>query len=144
MTTRYSSLVNVKKNIVQQKERGVESANLNLQNAKKAVDSSYAELTQIQAPQNGKINDFISTRVLLDAQRALIKHNEEWLSYASKEIENAKQDLKGAMIEYEKFKYLEYQELQKELSRKKLKEAKELDEIALVVHTRKSTQKVFS
>ena len=137
MTTRYSSLLSVKKNIVQQKERGVQAANLRLQNAEHALQTSYDDLSKIESPKQGRINDFIANRLLLDSQRALIKHNEARLEYARKDLDSLKQELKIAMIEFEKFKYLDFKEKEKLLEKQRLKEAKELDEMALMGHTRK-------
>lgn len=142
MKTRYSPLVSVKKNIMQKSERVVQSANATLQNATTALQKSYEELELIQTPLSGKINEFLSSRVLLDAQRSLIKHNEEWIIFAKKELESAKEQLKTAMIEFEKFKYLEYEEIQAKLKEQKLREAKELDEVALIAHARKSKREL--
>jgi flagellar biosynthesis chaperone FliJ len=142
MKTRYTSLVNVKKNIMQKSERVVQSANAALNNASQALQTSLEELQLIQTPQHGKINEFLSMRALLTSQRAEITHNEEWLAYAKKELFAAKEELKLHMIEFEKFQYLEYQEIAKELQKIKLKEAKDLDEIALITHARKDKTKV--
>jgi len=137
MKTRYSSLVNVKKNIMQKSERVVKSANTALLNAKSALQKSYEELELIQTPLQGKITEFLATRTLLDAQRNLIQHNKEWEHFAKKELEKAKLELKSSMIEFEKFQYLEFKEIEKELNKIKLQEAKDLDEIALITHSRK-------
>jgi flagellar biosynthesis chaperone FliJ len=142
MTTRYSSLVNVKKNIMQSSERVVESANATLKNAYTALNTSYEELELIKTPLHGRITEFLSTRTLLDSQRALIEHNKEWVAFAQKELNQAKEQLKTAMIEFEKFQYLEFQEIEKALKAQKLKEAKELDEVALITHARKDKTKV--
>lgn len=142
MTTRYSSLVSVKKNIMQKSERAVQTANAVLQNANKALQDSYDELDRIKTPEQGIIKDFLSIRSLLDSQRAMIRHNEEWVDFAEKELSVAKEQLKKTMIEFEKFQYLEFQEIKKELAKQKYKEVKDLDEIALIGHTRKDTTKV--
>jgi len=142
MTTRYSSLVSVKKNIMQNAERVVQSANLVLKNATQALEDSYNGLALIETPTSGKITEFLSTRMLLDSQRVLIKHNEEWASFAENELKASKEALKLTMIEYEKFKYLEFKEIEKENRKRKIKEAKDLDEIALITHTRKDTTRV--
>jgi hypothetical protein len=90
MKTRYSSLVSVKKNIMQSSERVVQSASTTLQNANSALQKSYEELELIKTPQHGKITELLSIRTLLDSQRALIQHNKEWMAFASKELEQAK------------------------------------------------------
>jgi len=142
MKTKYSSLVSVKKNIMQKSQRAVQLANLSLQNAQAAHLKSLEDLQYIQTPSQGKISDFLSIRTLLDSQRALIKQNQEWVFFAQKELKVANEKLKEAMIEYEKFQYLEFQEISLELKKQKLQEAKMLDEIALIGHTRKALTKV--
>ena len=137
MKTRYSSLVNVKKNIVQKSERALQRANANLKNAEAALELSLNALGDIKSPEVGQISDFLSSRMLLDTQRNLIKHNEEWVSFANDEILKAKEELKYNMIEYEKFNYLEVEEIKKIIKLEKIAEAKELDEVALMTYSNK-------
>ena len=137
MKTRYTSLVSVKKNLMQKSERALQSANANLQSAMSALELSFTELSSIETPTTGQISEFLSSRVLLDAQRNLIKHNEEWVLFTKKEIEEAQEQLKKDMIEYEKFNYLELQEIKDILHKRKIQEAKDLDEIALMTYDKK-------
>ncbi len=140
MRTRYTSLVSVKKNIMQKSERVLQAKNSALQNAQEALQNSLNELSYIQAPQQGVIADFLSNRALLDAQRSLIHHNEQWLSFAQREVNEAKEELKRDMLEYEKYQYLELQEIEAMKKKQKIKEAKELDEIALLTFDMKRRQ----
>ncbi len=140
MKTRFSSLVHVKKNIMQKSERLLQKANANFHNAKKALTESLTFLQDIEPPTHGKIADFLANRALLDSQRVIINHNEEWLAYTKTEVAQAKEQLKCDMIEYEKYKYLEYEEIQKALKQIKVKEAKDLDEIALMTYTNKNKE----
>lgn len=132
MTTRYSALVSLKKKMMQKAQRVVIVANESLQNAKSALEGSYRELENLTLPANGRVSDMVSFRALMDAQRAMIKHNEEWLRYAQKELVVANERLKSVAVEYEKFAYLEFKELELKLLEQKKREAKELDEIALI------------
>ena len=140
MKTRFSSLVQIKNNIVQKSERLLQEANRNFNNAKKALEESLAFLQEIALPSQGKISDFLANRALVDAQRAVIEHNKEWLRYTQKEVQKAKEQLKIDMIEYEKYKYLEYEEMQKALKEIKIQEAKDLDEVALMSYTNKNKE----
>ena len=136
MKTRFSSLVTLKKSTMDKSERVVQKANTDLKNASSALDLSYESLKDIDSPINGKMNDFRAQRILLDSQRATIKHNQEWFSFCENQLHQAKEQLKSDMIEHEKFKYLELQEIKKMIEKAKLEEAKELDEVALITHTR--------
>lgn len=144
MKTRFSSLVSVKKNIMQKSERLLQTANKNLLNAKIALQDSLGLLQNIITPKEGSMAEFLANRSLLDSQRSIIEHNEGWVEYAQKEVLEAKEQLKRDMIEYEKFKYLELQEIEKILKEQKIQEAKDLDEVALMIHAKKITMRQAS
>jgi len=138
MNTRFSSLVKIKKSEMQKKERLVQSANADLNSALVALELSNNAIYDIQIPQNGSMSGFLQTRTLLESSRHLIQHNEEWVEFAKKQAEIAKEELKKSMIEYEKFNYLEVEEIKKIIQKHKLEESKSLDEVALMTHQRKS------
>ena len=136
MKTRYSALVSVKKNSMQRSELTLGVANANLKSALDALESSYKELSKITTPSSGSMPEFLSSRMLLDAQRELIEHNKEWVQFAQQEITEAKERLKLDTLEYEKFNYLELQEVENELRKQKQLESKDLDEVALMTYDR--------
>lgn len=138
MKTRFSSLVVLKKSIMDKSERIVQKANAEVNNASGALELSYNFLRDMSSPKSGKMNDFRAQRMLLDSQRTLIKHNQEWVLFTKKQAYLAKEQLKSDMIEHEKFKYLELEEIKKMIKKIKFDEAKELDEVALITHTRNS------
>jgi flagellar export protein FliJ len=130
--TRYTPLVKLKKNTMDQSERAVSNANVNLNSASTALEMSYKSLDDIELPSSGTIAEMLASRTLLDSQRGLIQHNKEWIEFAKKQLEDAKDRLKLDMIDFEKFKHLELQEIKKALKEKKIQESKDLDEIALM------------
>jgi len=119
-------------------ERAVQSANADLNSAVMALEISKNSLNSIDTPQSGIMNDFLASRRLLDSGRDLIKHNQEWTEYAKNQVALVKEQLKIDMVEYEKFKYLDLQEIKKIIKKQKMLEAKELDEVALMTHARKN------
>jgi len=137
MKTRYSSLVTLKKSAMDKSERVVQSTNADLNSATMALQLSYNLLSDIDIPRSGNISKLLASRTLLSSQRDMIEHNHNWVDFAKKQVELAKEQLKLDMIEYEKFKYLEVQEIKKMLKEQKIKEAKELDEIALMTYGQK-------
>ena len=138
MKTRFSSLVTLKKSTMKKSERAVQSANADLNSAVMALEISKNSLNSIDTPQSGIMNDFLASRRLLDSGRDLIKHNQEWTEYAKNQVALVKEQLKIDMVEYEKFKYLDLQEIKKIIKKQKMLEAKELDEVALMTHARKN------
>ena len=118
-------------------EQLVQRANANLNSASTALQISYNSLNEIDTPLQGNMQEFLASRTLLDSSRGLIKHNQEWIVYAKKQVNLAKERLKKDMIEHEKFKYLELQEIQQEMKKRKIQEMKDLDEVALMTFTKK-------
>ncbi len=137
MKTRYTTLVNVKKNEVQKSERVLQKANADLNSAATALQLSYNSLNDIESPQTGFVSNYKASRTLLDIARASINHNKEWVEFSKKQVELAKEQLKLDMIEHEKFKYLDLQEVNEMVKKIKQEELKELDEVALMAFVRK-------
>jgi len=73
----------------------------------------------------------------------LIKHNQEWVSFTKNQVHLAQNQLKKDTIEYEKFNYLELEEMKKIIKKQKQQEAKDLDEVALLMHARKMKAEVI-
>ncbi len=138
MKTRFSSLVTLKKSTMKKSERVVQSANADLNSAVVALEISKKSLNSIDTPESGFMSEFLASRRLLDSGRDLIKHNQEWVIYSKNQVFQAKEQLKLDMVEYEKFKYLDLQEIKKIIKKQKMLEAKELDEVALMTHARKN------
>ena len=137
MKTRYSSLVTVKKSTMQQSERVLQSANADLNSASMALKLSYNSLNDVISPQMGKMSAMLASKTLLESQRGLIIHNKEWQEFAQNQVKIAKEKLQEDMIEYEKFNYLDVKEMKKILKAIQLQESKDLDEVALMTHTKK-------
>ena len=112
----------------------MQKANADLNSATKALEISYKSINEITPPQSGSMSELLASRALLSSGRVLIKHNQEWVGFAKNQVNQAKEKLKLDMIEHEKFKHLELQEIQKEIKKIKLKEMKDLDEVALMTH----------
>lgn len=140
MKTRFSSLVGLKKNTMQKSERAVQKANIDLNSATTALELSYNMLQDIESPKSGNISELLAHRTLLSSQRGVINHNNDWVDFAKNQVDQAKEKLKYDMIEHEKFKYLELDEIKKIIKQKKLQEAKDLDEIALMTYNKRDKE----
>lgn len=137
MKTRFTSLVKLKKNTMQKSEQSLQEANINLNSAKSALNSSYDSLEKIEVPRSGNMAQMLASRAFFESQREIINHNKKWVEFALNQVNKAKKQLKADMMEHEKFQYLELQEIKQEIKKKKLKEAKDLDEIALMTYNGK-------
>lgn len=107
-------------------------ANIMLQDALYTLDESYVKIDSIATPTSGYVQDFLSKRALLDIQRDVINYNKERVEFCKNQLQDAKLQLKKDNMEFEKFKYLELQEIKKEQQKLKLQESKRLDEVAIM------------
>ncbi|WP_373004843.1 flagellar export protein FliJ [Sulfurimonas sp.] len=137
MKTRFTPLVKLKKSKMDKSEQVVQKANADLNSAAMALEIAYQSIQDITPPQSGSMKEFIANRTLLSSGRGMIDHNKEWVGFAQNQVNQAKEKLKVDMIEHEKFKHLEFQEIEKEIKKLKLKEAKDLDEVALMTYAQK-------
>lgn len=137
MKTRYTPLLKIKKNDLDRCERELEQANANLNKANSSLEEAYTTLQNLQLPQSGKIQDMLSARAYISSQRMIVDDKKNWVSFANKQVELAAIKLKNSNVEYEKFKYLDLEEVKKVLKQRSIQESKDLDEIAIMTHNRK-------
>lgn len=137
MKTRYTPLVKIKKSDLDRSERELLQATVGLNNAESSLSEAYGTLQNLQLPQNGKIQDMLSARSFISAQRNVLEEKKKWLLFAQEQVALASSKLKISNIEYEKFQYLEVQEIKKVLKQKNIKESKDLDEIATMTYNRR-------
>ena len=117
---------------MQEDEVSLQQAIARLQNAKEELERSVEDLEPLQVPDEGDMQSFLASRSLLDSQFRLIEKNREWVAFEESMVEAARQALKKSTVEYEKFKYLEAEEIKKRQKELALKESKRLDELAMI------------
>ena len=137
MKTRFSSIVKYKHSKMQEDEATLQKVLARLQHAKEELARAIAGLKELQAPREGNMQNFLALRSLLDAQFRLIEKNKEWVAFEEAQVEAAREELKKSMIEYEKFKYLEAEEIKKLQQELVRKESKRLDELAMISFNQK-------
>ncbi len=138
MKTKYSSLVDFKKNKMMEAEKVFIDATALLKNAEKNLALAYEELNNTQVVESGTMQEFLKSRELINAQRNLIELAKDRVNFARSQKEAHHETLKLSSIEYEKFKYVELEEIKKELEKIKQTEQKNLDEMALQSFIRQS------
>ena len=118
--TQFTSLVKLKKNKLQKSEQFLQKSNVNLNSASTSLELSYRLLQELETPKSGNVSQMLASRVLFHSQMDLISHNKEWVEFATDQVEMAKKQLSSDMIEYEKFQYLELEEIKAELKKAKI------------------------
>jgi len=120
-------------------EQAVSSCHTTIAQVKQKIEDSYSELRSLDIPQGGDFSLFRQMQLLKHRIQDEIGFNKYNLQVAENALIKAMQQLKTANIEHEKFKYLETNEIEKVLKAEKLKEAKALDEVALMMFNRKNS-----
>lgn len=136
MKSKYTPLVKLKKRDLDHAERDLVSANSTLALASMALDNAYILLQSLGLPTSGTVSEFTQSQMLIQAQHYEIEQCAHNLVKAQQNLSQMQQRFKNAMIEYEKFKYLELQETQAYSVKIKKEEAKMLDEIGVMTYKR--------
>jgi flagellar biosynthesis chaperone FliJ len=131
--TKFSTVVKVKKQVVEKIERDIQKINSSILKVKQQMEEIQNILFSLTPPQNG--NFFLFSQI--KTQQNMLRIEIEKLNNQILFLENRKNELmnelKKSNIEYEKMKYLETQEIKKLLKKAKLKESKEMDELAIIL-----------
>jgi flagellar biosynthesis chaperone FliJ len=132
MKTQYTSLVKLKKDRLDMMEKAVQSCHHTIFQIQQKIKTATEELRAMALPQKGDFSLYRQIQLLKQRVLDEISFNKHNLAAAENALIKAMQQLKTANIEYEKFMYLETTEIEKILKAEKIKDAKELDEIALM------------
>ena len=137
MKTRFADLLKVKKQKLDEVERQL----LDVQNRKKRLTYEIVQVDHdiaiLELPKSG---DFGLMQASREGFLALVFEKEllvEKLALREQQIVGLKSLYKEVSIEYEKIAYLDNEEIQKEIKRLKIEEAKDLDEIANILFVNK-------
>lgn len=134
MKSKYSPLTKLKKKELDKCEQDVIRANLGFQNATMALDDAYVLLSTLSLPTMGSMGELLQTQSIIAAQHETIVQCTQGLALAKAHQLQTQRQFKKAMIEYEKFNYLQTQELEAYKARIKKEEAKMLDEIGVMTY----------
>lgn len=134
--SRYAPLVKLKKKSLDTAERALIAANNALSSATDKLSKAYEELSRMGLPTRGAIGEFTQAAAMIHAQHLTIEECQNALQSAQQRQYQMRERFKAAMMDYEKFKYLEVQEMKLHLKNLKAQEAKMLDEIGTMSYKR--------
>lgn len=138
MKSKYAPLVKLKKKDLDRAEQNLIAANNALADASGALDRAYKTLSTLSLPAKGSFTELTQSQMMIQAQHATIEQCREWVAFAEEQQLQMQHVFKSAMIDYEKFKYLELQETKAYIAKIKKEEAKMLDEIGVMTYKRES------
>lgn len=134
--SRYEPLVKFKKKALDSAERALIAANNALSAASDKLNRAYEELSHMRLPPKGSIGEFTQVAAMIRTQHQSIEGAKDELRSAQQQQFLMREEFKAAMIDYEKFKYLEMQEMNLHLKEMKDQEAKMVDEIGTMTYKR--------
>ena len=136
MKTQYSSLVKIKKERLDKMEKSEQSCHQTIRQIQERIENAYNDLRGLKIPEKGDFSLYRQMQLLKQRVQDEIAFNKHNLHMAENALIKAMQQLKTSNIEHEKFKYLETHEIEKVLKAEKDREAKALDEAALMMYNR--------
>ena len=129
MKSKFSSVVRVKKQMMDKIEVRLVAARLNV---RRLEASLKAVLDEFDLPKSGNANDLKGDLELLKIMRDELASYKEQLELAKKEVAHFEHQYKNANLEYEKMKYLEKEDFKREIKRIERAESLALDEFAII------------
>lgn len=136
MKSKYVPLVKLKKKSLDTAERALIAANNALSSASDKLNHAYEELSRMSLPTKGSVGEFTQASAMIHAQHQSIEQCQQALQTAQQRQLQMQDRFKAALIDFEKFKYLEVQEMNAQLKQLKDQEAKMLDEIGTMTYKR--------
>lgn len=136
MKSRYEPLVKLKKRALEKAEQLLMSANSEVAESDAALINAYNELSLLKSPKNGPIGEFFQAQLIVQAQHREIEECRFRAERARIDQDAAREAFRFARVEFEKFNYLEMQEVESMAAKVKYEEAKMLDEIGTMTYKR--------
>lgn len=134
MKSRYEPLVKLKKKALDKAEQALMSANNEVTLSNSALDNAYSQLSLLISPQNGSIGELYQAQMIAQAQHREIESCRLRVDRARINQDRAREAFRFTRIEFEKFNYLEVQEIETMVAKVKYEEAKMLDEIGTMTY----------
>jgi len=135
MTSKFTAIVRIKKSMMQKAESLLAQARNAIRENKLKIENIKHELHSVIVPKSGTMSKMRQMQLYKDRYRAAL-NIEQWRLNQNKLLEqNRRAELADAMREYEKFKFLESDDIDKQVLKLKKEEAKMLDEVGSITYT---------
>jgi len=138
LKTKFDNIVKIRKQEVDKIKRDIQKINSALKEIENKVLKLKKELFSFSLPKSGSFSQIIQSREIQNAIKNEIDNLSSQINMLNSRKKALLEELKKAEIEYEKMKYLQAQEIKKMIKRQRLKEAKEIDEIAILLENFKN------
>lgn len=137
LKSKFSKLVSINRNKMLDMEAKASKLEKELGETTRAREILEDNYFSLEIPQNGSFLEYRRAQELKYALSYEISTKKELEENLKIILESAKDELRVSLKEYEKSKYLDKLEIDKILKAKAIAEAKELDEISLMIYNNK-------
>jgi len=137
MKTRFSDILKIKKQKLDEIERQLQDVQHRKKILKEQILGVDAEIVALKIPQEGNFAKMQLSREAFDRLRQDKEELLERLTLRENQLVGLKELYQEAMIEYEKMVYLNNEEIKKVLKLRAQEESKALDEIANILFVNK-------
>jgi len=132
--TKFDSIVKLKKLKIDEVNKDISKLNSQLNKINQELLQIEQEISEFEYPKNGNFSLITQFKMLLNAKILELNQKKENIKFLENQKKILLEKLKEVNFEYEKMKYLQGEEIKKEIKKIKQQEAKNLDEIALMLH----------
>ena len=132
--TKFDSLVKLKKLKVEEKERELTNLNNQIAQAYEELAEIQKEIDKFEYPKEGNFALITQFKILQNSLFKQLQEKQNYINFLENQKIILQTQLKELNLEYEKMKYLQAEEIKKYVKKLKEKEAKEMDEIALMLY----------
>jgi flagellar biosynthesis chaperone FliJ len=136
MKTKFSQILKLKKRRVEEIENALTEVRAKKRRTLLEIKNIVDEISRLKTPTSGSFAQVSIAFLSLSKLSNQKKSKELELEQIDLQIQEIQELYKEANIEFEKIKYLEDEEIKKALEALKVQEAKDMDEIANLLHTR--------
>ncbi len=133
MTTKFSALVQIRKNAVKNAEQKLIGVNQRIAVAQMDLASAQQQLAEIVIPQKGNYNDLLYFQQIKESYLNEVDRIVEFIASLRLERKVIQEEMRLLNIEFEKANYLDSLEKTKMLKERQYRESA-LDEVSILLH----------
>ena len=132
--TQFTQLIKIEKNKLQNIEKEIERERAKIATYQKEIEKIEEDILNIDYPTHGTFSMLQQFNIAMHNMKNEIYKREGLIDASNRRIEQLRNDMVSVQREIEKFQYLENEILKKRAEEEKRREAKEMDEIAVMLH----------
>ena len=136
--TQFTDILKIKKNKIKEIEQKIQKVRFGIAKNKERIQEIEEDILNIEYPISGYFSVLQQYNLAMNNMKSDIYNLENQIEQANNIIAQLQEELKLANLEFEKFKFLNDEVLEKEAKRLKKLEENRLDEVATILFNQKT------